>query len=54
LIAAAVLGMLSYISVSVNLPEKQIVISFDRKAARRKQTALPSASRPSGEVLSKA
>lgn len=35
---AAVLGMISYINVSVNLESKQIVISFDKKPAWKKAT----------------
>jgi MFS transporter, OFA family, oxalate/formate antiporter len=33
---AALLGMISYITVSVDLPQKQIVISFDRKSSVNK------------------
>jgi hypothetical protein len=35
------MGMISYISVSVNLPQKQIVISFDRKSGRKKEDPMP-------------
>ena len=38
---AALMGMISYISVSVNLPQKQIVISFDGKSGRKKEDPLP-------------
>jgi MFS family permease len=37
---AALMGMVGYISVSVNLPQKQIVISFDRKTAGKKEAAM--------------
>jgi MFS family permease len=37
---AALVGMVGYISVSVNLPQKQIVISFDRKNAGKKEASL--------------
>jgi MFS family permease len=40
LIFAAILGMFSYISISVNVPEKQVVISFDRNSVRRKEAAV--------------
>lgn len=36
LVFAALLGMISYISVSVNFSEKQIVINFDRKPGAKK------------------
>lgn len=37
LIFAAILGMFSYISVSVNMPEKQVVISFGRDSSKEKE-----------------
>jgi len=37
---AALMGMVGYISVSINMPQKQIVISFDRKTAGKKEVAL--------------
>ncbi len=38
---AALLGMISYISVSVNLPQKQIVISFNGKSAGKTEDPMP-------------
>jgi MFS transporter, OFA family, oxalate/formate antiporter len=47
---AALMGMVGYISVSVNLPQKQIVISFDRKTTGKKEAAV-SPALGSGEDL---
>ena len=37
---AAFIGMASYISVSVSLPQKQIVISFSGKSAKKKEAVV--------------
>jgi len=51
---AAFLGMASYISVSVSLPRKQIVISFAGKSAKNKETAIAPALETGQNVSSRA